>query len=524
VKDRTPLTKVEKKLNKIFGNLNQRNWVKVSFILSQLDLSFLIKNIPKKSPFNHESFLKLYLYKRIKVIKKYTDILKQLQENKQGAYYLGFSKDINGNLFLPKKRTYNQFIQEYVDKETKELLGTIAEKILFIATQNKVILDLEIIKDKVKKHNGNNKKKLREAVKLVKKLVYPQIDIKIKENGKFTTKDLLDVLVHIAQTHDFANNGSITFKELNPEIKVPHGNTLMYHFRKFKYTEQIKDTFETVFDVIFNFAKKNYKELRRRQLDIAIDIHKIPYYGDKNDYFVIESKQDRGTNHFFKFITCSIVVAGKRFTIDAIPMHKLDNLEDLVEKLIKRAKSKISIDKVYLDREFDKPKIINILKKNRVKFVMPKVRSETVKAWMRKSSGVKARIIKDFKIGQKGKAVVNLILVDDEEGVKRAFITNFDIPVQLTHYLYSWYSKRWGIETSYRNLDHDFKPRTTSKNYNIRLFYFLFSVCLYNLWVLVNIVVSLALYGRLSDKPLITAKLFSIVLYKVQVEYVDPGG
>lgn len=519
------IDRIEIELNKIFGSLNQRNWVKVSFILSQLDLSFLIENIPKKSPFNPESFLKLYLYRRIKVIRKYSDVIKQLQEDKQEAFHLGFSKDINGNLFLPKKRTYNQFIQEHIDKETKELLGTIAEKILLIATQHKVILDLEVIKDKVKKYNDNNKKKLREAVRLVKKLVYPQIDIKIKENGKFTTNDLLDVLVHIAQTHDFANNGSVTFKELNPEIKVPHGNTLMYHFRKFKYSEQIRSIFETVFDVIFNFAKQNYKELRKRQLDIAIDIHKIPYYGDKNDYFVIESKQERGTNHFFKFITCSIVVSGRRFTIDAIPMHKLDNLEELVEQIIKRAKSKISIDKVYLDREFDKPKIINILKKNRVKFVMPKVRSDTVKAWMRKSQGIKARIIKDFEISKgENKAVVNLILVDDEEGIKRAFITNFDIPEQLSHYLYRWYSKRWGIETSYRNIDHDFKPRTTSKNYNIRLFYFLFSVCLYNLWVLVNIVVSLALYGRLLDKPLITAKLFSIILYQVQVGYVDPGG
>ena len=39
------------------------------------------------------------------------------------------------------------------------------------------------------------------------------------------------------------------------------------------------------------------------------------------------------------------------------------------------------------------------------------------------------------------------------------------------------YSKRWGIETGYRNLDHDFKAKTTTRNYHIRLFYFLFSTC-----------------------------------------------
>ncbi|MBU2634457.1 MAG: hypothetical protein KJ674_04395 [Nanoarchaeota archaeon] len=512
------IDRIENQLNKLFENLDTIDSIKVSFILSKLDLSFILKNKSQKSPFNPESFLKMYLYKRIKVIRRYPDILKQLLKDEQEVYHLGFHKDKNNELLLPKKRTYNQFLQEYVDEETKELLGIIAERILSIATQNKVILDLEIIKKKIRENN-NKRKRIKEATKLVKKLIYPQIDIKIKENGKFTTKDLLDVLVHIAQTHDFCNNGSLTFKELNQDKEAPHGNTLLYHFRKLKSLDQLKISFETVFDVIFNFAKRNYKELRRRKLDIAIDIHKIPYYGNKNDPYVAEGKYERGTTHFYVFITCSIVVAGKRFTLDALPIHKLDSLEDLVNKIIKRAKSKINIDKVFLDREFDKPNIINVLKKNRVKFIMPKIRSKTVKAWMRKSENCKARVIKDFEIG-KNKAVVNLILVDDKESIKRAFITNFDIPFQLTHYLYSWYSKRWGIETSYRNMDHDFKPRTTSKNYCIRLFYFLFTVCLYNLWVLVNICISLTLYGRVLEKPIITAKLFSIVLYKVSVK--DP--
>ncbi|MAG45164.1 MAG: hypothetical protein CMH63_00120 [Nanoarchaeota archaeon] len=514
------LDRIERELKKLFGDLNQRNWVKVSFILSLLDLSFLVKDIPNKSPFNPEAFLKLYLYRRIKVIRRYPDLLEVLQKNEQEALHLGFSKDENDNLQLPKKRTYNQFIQENVDKETKEILGSIAEKILAKAVEHKIILDLEDVKKKVKKFNGD-RKKIKEAVKLVKKLVYPQIDIKIKNTGKFTTKDLLDVLVHLAQTHDFANNGSVTFKELNSK-EAPHGNTLMYHFKKFKYNDQVKDIFEKVLDVIFTFAKKNYKELRRRKLDIAIDIHKIPYYGDRNDSYIIEGKHERGTTHFYQFLTSSIVVAGRRFVLGVIPIHKFDNIEDLVDEIIKKTKSKVSIDKAYLDRGFDKPKVINVLKRNRVKFVIPKIRSPTVKAWLRKSNTLKARKIKDFEIGiHKNKAIVDLYLVDDEERVKRAFISNLDIPEQLAHYLYRFYSKRWGIETGYRNMDQDFKPRTTSKNYQIRLFYFLFTVALYNLWVLVNIVVSIAIYGRIKDKPVITAKLFCVILYRVQL---DSGG
>ena len=211
---------------------------------------------------------------------------------------------------------------------------------------------------------------------------------------------------------------------------------------------------------------------------------------------------------------------GQRFSLDAVPIHKLDNIQDLLDKSLARIKKKVSIDKAYFDRGFDKPKIINTIKNHNIKFIMPKIRSLRVKAWMKKSQDTKSRIIKDFIIGDKEKAIVNLYLVDDENGVKRAFITNFYLPEQLGHYLYFWYSKRWGIETSYRNLDHDFKAKTTTKNHHIRLFYFLFSVCLYNLWILVNLIVSLTLYNRLSEKPLISAKLFAVVLYRLA--YEDP--
>lgn len=347
----------------------------------------------------------------------------------------------------------------------------------------------------------------------------------MRHNAKFTTRDLLDILVHVAQNNDFCNNGSLTFKEIYPDKDVPHGNTLMYHFNKLEDIESIREMYRKIFDIIFNFAKKNYVLMRRRKLDIAIDVHNIPYYGDKNDFFARGGKNERGTSYFLQFLTCSIVVAGKRFTIDAIPILPLDDIEELLEEIITRTKSKIRINHAYLDRGFDKPKFINLLKRHRIKYIMPKIRSETVKQYMDKYVDCKAKIVEDFEIGTgENIAVTRLVLVDDEEEVKRCFITNLRIPEQLAHYLYNFYSKRWGIETRYRNMDKDFKPRTTSKNYCIRLFYFLFSVCLYNLWVLVNICVGLIVYGRVPEKPIVTAKLFAIVLHKVQVEFVDPGG
>jgi len=458
----------------------------------------------------------------LKGFHNYNCLAEYLNNNEEEAFQLGFYKNEEDKLELPLKRTYNNYLKEI--PEQKQQLNLLAEKILSEATKKGVILDLELVKKAVKEKKESHEREIKEAVKLIKKLVYPQIELKIKENGKFTTKDLLDVLVHVALTHDFANNGSFTFKEINPERPAPSGDLMMYHFSKFDSIFELRKMFERVLDVIFNFARKNYNLLNQRKLDIAYDIHKICYYG-KGISYVCGGKFEKGTSNFIQFLTCSVVVSGYRFILDVIPMSPLDNLENLLDESLARVRNKIKIDKAYLDRGFDRPSVINVLNKHRIKFIMPKIRSPTVKDAFDKSEGIQSRIFHDFQIGQgDDKVFVNLILVDDKQGIKRAFMSNFDIAPCLAYRFYEMYSRRWGIETGYRNLDHDFQARTTTRNYHIRLFYFLFSVCLFNLWVLVNICIGLAIYGRVKNKPIITAKMFAILLYKVQVEYVEPGG
>lgn len=511
----TPLERIENELKKLFCSLGSQ-WVKVSFILSHLDLSFLSVD-RRKSLYSTESLLKLYVYKRVKGIATYPNLIKDLEESE----YKLFLENI------PTKQNFNHFLKS-INKETKDLLDSLAENILATATQNHCVLDIEIVKKNIKdfKNKAREQRKvMNESTRLIKKLVYPNIKLKISKNSRFKTKDLLDILVHISGNHDFAFNGCVTFKDLYEDKDVPTGYTFLYHLKKFKSEEELKKTFETITGVIFTFAKRNYNLFNRRKLDIAFDVHKIPYYGDKNDEYVRGGKPEHGTSYFYQFLTCDIVVAGKRFTVDVVPIHPLNNIEDLLDESLQRVKRKIRIERAFLDRGFANSKCVPVLNKHRIKFIMPIAKNKKIKEWMEKSEECKSRFVENFKIGKKKNAVsVNLYIVDDENEVKHCFISNMKVPVLLAHYFYEWYSKRWGIETGYRLKAQDLRPRTTSKNYTLRLFYFLFSVILYNLWVLTNIVVGIKLYGRVPNKPIITAKRFAIALYKVQVEYVDPGG
>ena len=152
---------------------------------------------------------------------------------------------------------------------------------------------------------------------------------------------------------------------------------------------------------------------------------------------------------------------------------------------------------------------------------MPARKQENIKDLMKVTpapSVITGFILKDVKL--------NLVILEEElkDGkiVKRVFATNEEYDekdVDLLEYLFDLYGKRWGIETSYRVKKHAYLPKTTSKNYYIRLFYFMFSVLLYNLWILADVLLWLALFGKVGEDHLITSKLFGTMLYTI-----DPGG
>jgi len=192
-----------------------------------------------------------------------------------------------------------------------------------------------------------------------------------------------------------------------------------------------------------------------------------------------------------------------------------------VADLVKYAQERIEIGVLCIDRGFYSVNVFKTLNSLGVKYVIPAVLNPRNVWNMRGQQPPK--IIPITIGGDKGKMSVsaNLVVVLDKDMEKRGFVTNMDLDRMHTRKLSALYSKRWGIETSYR-VKKDFRPKTTSKNYVIRLFYFLFSVCLYNLWELVNVI--LALIDLVDPKtPVIAAKLFGTILFRAfELNGIDP--
>jgi len=512
------LEKLEGNINKAFSCFSSS--ASCSEFVKELDItpiSDLVKihyNDDWRYRFDPSSMIKALVFMKLKGFKYQTQLIGHLSRSQKDLENLGCFKSPEGKAVILSRRTFNRFIGERLVPEIIQLIDFVANKAKEIGLQKGIIFDslpIKAVKKKASNKTFYNRReqKLKELCKFIKKNIYPIVQLDLKHNTVYTKNNFLDLITHTAMTNDFTENGSHTMKILSKQ-RSPSADTLLYHIKKFEDRHLLEQMFEKVFDLTFEFAKKS--KTFNRALDLAIDYTDIMYYGDKADYMVVETQPKTGTTHAYKFATVSIVVNGERFILYAVPVDDIISKAEVVEKLINYAKRKVKIKRVYLDRGFFSIDVINMLESLKVKYIMPAVRNSRIKELMVMYDSPK--VIK-YTMGRDKTTDFNLVIVEDE-GVKVVFATNIDVRGNGAYTLFDLYSRRWGIETSYR-VKECFRARTTSKNYIIRLFYFMFSVVLYNLWILVNIILALFLFGKLAEKPVVTAKLFGTVLY------IDPG-
>nr|AAU84385.1 transposase [uncultured archaeon GZfos9E5] len=362
----------------------------------------------------------------------------------------------------------------------------------------------------------------KRAGQVFKKKFYPMFDFKQGDNVTIgSTGNILDCIVHAAITEDFIENGTEVLRLRKRGVPAPR--TVRYHLEKL-VIDDILSQFNGISEELYRIAKKQRWFVNK--VDLSIDIHDWMYYGDIDDEMVLGTQPKNGTSYAYKFATINVVERGIRFTLKALPIGDYSEICGVVEELLKYAMKKVKIRSVYLDRGFYAVPIVRMLKRLSVHFIIQAQKSIGIKKVIEENKD-KEVIVVDYKMKRKrkapsGKEDVRLFIVPHrlKKDKRVCFVTNLDVNEENAKDYAGNYRKRWGIETSYRVKKDAFRPKTTSKNYAIRLFFFLFSVSFYNLWVLASIVLGLVLNGRLPEKPLITAKMFGNLL----ITAYDSGG
>lgn len=246
-------------------------------------------------------------------------------------------------------------------------------------------------------------------------------------------------------------------------------------------------------------------KLPRDGLVVAVDLHKIPRYDRTRDDHLTISKYDRGTKYFERYITIQCVNDGLRLALGCLSVPAGASVPGMVRALIDQCgKDGIVIKLCLFDREFFSVRTISVLNELGIPYLMPCRNSPGV-VWTLNGCGdispprdaIPCRLE-----GADGTAPYNMVVVARRRREKGksgstapedrliGFATNLpwvDVII---------YAVRWGIESAYAQIEA-MRAKTRSRNPGARLFCFVYSLMVFNAWVMARILLRSAI-PRLS--------------------------
>jgi hypothetical protein len=239
---------------------------------------------------------------------------------------------------------------------------------------------------------------------------------------------------------------------------------------------------------------------RKRALTVAVDLTLLAYYGKHalDDPQIYRSQAKRGTNSFFAYATVYLVLHGERFTLAVAPVTRSEALRQVLRELLLVVGERgLKVGLLLLDRGFYSVDVIRYLQQARRPFLMPVVchgrkadhplgpsGSNVFKAM--KTSGWYSHTLRG---AGKDKATVSVCVkrarYKNKHGKRKSetwVYAYWGITPKRVDWVRDTYRRRFGIETSYRQMNQC-RVRTTTTKFHVRFFYVAIGLLLRNLWV-----------------------------------------
>ena len=242
------------------------------------------------------------------------------------------------------------------------------------------------------------------------------------------------------------------------------------------------------------------KALRRRRQPLAIDLKLVPYHGQplRDADEVYRSQARDGTSHFHAYATAYVSRHGQRFTVALAYVRKGQPLKEVIQELLRQAaRAGVRPRYLLLDRGFCSVAVLRYLQRARYPFLMPLVLRGRKADHPRGPSG--SRVFALWKrsgwarytmtSGQKERATVDVCVKcrnrNGERGKHGREALVYAYGGGLVPGSYQWvkdtYRRRFGIETSYRQLEQA-RIRTSTRDPLLRLLYVGVALILRNVW------------------------------------------
>ncbi len=243
----------------------------------------------------------------------------------------------------------------------------------------------------------------------------------------------------------------------------------------------------------------------KRPVDVTIDFHDIPYYGEAIDperpQFV-KTQEACGTHRAYHYATLDLLLPNFRLTVSARFLTERSNRHRAVLRALADARRcGVEIRRLYLDREFYEYATLSRLKAEGYTVITPmRLGSGQRKRWecgqrsyvtehtLRDPRGrgeplhLRVHVVVRYQAGRKWKKHGAQYLIYEVIGHVAGDALRA-VPLRQTHTLYR---RRFGIETSYRLLG-EARAITSSRSPAIRLLYVGVSLLLQDEWVILKL-------------------------------------
>ena len=504
-------------------------------------------DIPKGIPFSGDALWKKFKEQNIRIDQK--GIVKitlpfcphcGMRECSLSGTSLKLASDIFGERFyfvcqryqcMHCEKFFSAYVQHIVvyDEEMihERIIARLDDKVGMIVSRQKELYDLG-----------------EDIVSLLNDVLHDHIDLQMSSQAHYNKEDIMDLVVRNSVSTGFME-ATRNLLDIGPQfVDYPSADTVLLYVGRKKLAEI---RFE--FRMIFQHLIQKYHEcgLLSNPVDVAVDMHDERYYGKQLTGEVIKGRAKDGTNYFHKYLTVDCVGTDESFTLTGEHISMFDDRFKICNDSLDFIRgNNVQIRCMYFDREFFNRKVINHLLSEEYKgtyFVMPAVKNKKV---MRLASekwdqgvyvfsyhfGEGKKKSKEFTIftipnptydpGKKtDKKNPEFYVFATNASIKKtdhckdAMRDNNRTPGNERKDLAEYYTSRWGIETDYRVIHHEFLGKTTSNKFNMRYLNFMTGIVLRNTWKLSQILFRDS-YQDKFPKNTLTAKSWAKILERTQ--------
>jgi len=233
--------------------------------------------------------------------------------------------------------------------------------------------------------------------------------------------------------------------------------------------------------------------LLRRSWVVAIDEHRSPFYGDRATAGITGGQKKHGSKYAYSYASAVLVHHRHRFTVGLMALTGGEQPHHIVAALLAQMQSRgLKLRGVVLDSGFDSGETLLLLQERGLSYTVPlrrkgncnnrrnaiwqlEVGTVTEVAWKtdKTNRAVSTQAVVVQRPKEKDKKVYAFGGWDAQQArsqARRAALAK------------RWYRKRFGIETSYRQMN-EAKAKTTKKDVRYRLLLLGLALLLRQVWV-----------------------------------------